>query len=49
MSFALLQTSANQAAFMQAARSLLCVKATRDPHDLQYVGEASTHTSRSFV
>lgn len=36
MSFALLQTSANQMAFEQAARSLLCVKATRDPHDLKY-------------
>ena len=31
-----MQTSANQAAFKQAARSLLCVKATRDPHDLKY-------------
>ncbi len=31
MSFALLQTSANLVAFMQAARSPLCVKATRRP------------------
>ena len=36
MSFALLQTAANQVAFKQAARSLLCLKATRDPHDLKY-------------
>jgi hypothetical protein len=36
MSFALLQTSASLVAFKQAARSLLCVKATRDPHDLKY-------------
>ena len=36
MSFAWLRTSANQVAFKQAARSLLCVKATRDPHDLKY-------------
>jgi hypothetical protein len=36
MSFALLQSSANLVAFKQAARSLLCVKATRDPHDLKY-------------
>jgi hypothetical protein len=36
MGFACLQTSANQAAFKQAARTLLCVKATRDPHDLKY-------------
>ena len=35
-SFALLQTPANLVAFTQAARSLLCVKATRDPHDLKY-------------
>jgi hypothetical protein len=36
MSFASLQTPANQAAFKQTARSLLCVKATRDPHDFKY-------------
>jgi hypothetical protein len=36
MSFALLQTPANLVAFKQTARSLLCVKATRDPHDLKY-------------
>ena len=36
MSFALLQKLANQVAFKQAARSLLCVKATRDAHDLKY-------------
>jgi hypothetical protein len=36
MSFALLQTPANQVAFKQAARSLLCLKATRDPHDFKY-------------
>jgi hypothetical protein len=35
-SFALIQEPAAQAAFRQAARSLLCVKATGDPHDLKY-------------
>src|SRR5262249_10956164 len=36
MSFALLQKSDNLVAFEQTARRLLCVKATRDPHDLKY-------------
>ncbi len=36
MSFGLSRTSATQAAFKQAARSLLCVKATGNPHDLKY-------------
>jgi hypothetical protein len=36
MGFGLLQTPANQETFRRAARSLLCVKATRDPHDLKY-------------
>jgi hypothetical protein len=36
MSFAVLQTPANMVAFKQAARSLLCVKATRDAHDFKY-------------
>ena len=35
-SFALLQAPENQAAFKRTARSLLCVKATEDPHDLKY-------------
>jgi hypothetical protein len=36
ISFGLSRTSATQAAFKQAARSLLCVKATGNPHDLKY-------------
>ena len=36
LSFASLRTPADLVAFKQAARSLLCVKATRDPHDLKY-------------
>ena len=50
-SFALLRTSAARAAFQQAARSLLCVKATRDPHDLKYpvaaFGKIRTWRTRS--
>jgi hypothetical protein len=45
MSFALLQTSANQVAYMRGARSLLCVKATRGPHDLKYPVAAFENTN----
>ena len=44
-SFAALQTPASHPAFMQAARSLICVKATRDPHDLKYPVAAFEDTS----
>jgi hypothetical protein len=36
MGFALLQNSANQAAFKRTARSLLCVKATRTTSSIQW-------------
>ncbi|MEX2139119.1 MAG: hypothetical protein WD894_07660 [Pirellulales bacterium] len=36
ISFAQLQASANILEFKRTARSLLCVKATDDPHDLKY-------------
>ncbi len=36
LGFTFLKTSADLAAFKQAARGLLCAKATRDPHDLKY-------------
>jgi hypothetical protein len=44
-SFALLQTPANLVTFKRTARSLLCVKATRDPHDLKYPVAAFEDTS----
>jgi hypothetical protein len=36
LSFAQLQVSANVPEFKRTARSLLCLKATEDPHDLKY-------------
>ncbi len=36
ISFAQLQVSTNILEFKRTARSLLCVKATDDPHDLKY-------------
>jgi len=44
-SFALLQAPENQAAFKRTARSLLCAKATEDPHDLKYPVAAFEDTS----
>jgi len=34
--FVLVQDAAGKAGFLRSARSLLCVKATTDPHDLKY-------------
>lgn len=34
--FTLLKSERNQAAFMQTARSFLCVKASLDPHDIKF-------------
>jgi hypothetical protein len=36
MAFDLLSNAGNHAAFMQTARSFLCVKASLDPHDIKY-------------
>ena len=36
MAFELLSDQANHAAFMQTARSFLCVKASLDPHDIKF-------------
>ena len=40
MAFALLGNPTNQTAFLRTARSLLCVKASLDPHDIKYPAAA---------
>jgi hypothetical protein len=47
LSFALLQNPVNLEAFQQVARSLLCVKATRDAHDLKYPVAAFEDTTQA--
>ncbi|WZO98532.1 twin-arginine translocation signal domain-containing protein [Isosphaeraceae bacterium EP7] len=46
MSFTLLSDPSNIRAFQQAARTLLCVKASPDPHDIKYPAAAFEDASR---
>jgi hypothetical protein len=40
MAFTLLSDHANERSFLRTARSLLCVKASLDPHDIKYPAAA---------